>query len=138
MKNYLLANFRLHNFKGFGYRKLANVHKSMQICEPFVQKNKKQNCFLYKFLGKITSPKTVFFPISNFCYYLTQPTVLYNMYISDCQIWITENPKDGVNHCSIQYISDCWIWITENPKDGVNHCSIHTVHVRMNLIIRNF
>ena len=64
MKNYFLANFRMHNFKSSGYRKLANVHKSMQIGTPFVQKNKK-NCFLYKFLGKITSPQTVFsqFPI---------------------------------------------------------------------------
>ena len=63
MKNYLLANFRLHNFKSLGYRKLANVHKSMQIRKPFVEEEK--NCFLYKFLGKITSPQTVFsqFPI---------------------------------------------------------------------------
>ena len=74
MKNYLLANFRLHNFKSLGYRKLANVHKSMQIRKPFVQKNKKIVSFT-NFFGKITSPQTVFFPISNFCYNLTQPSV---------------------------------------------------------------
>ena len=75
MKNYLLANFRLHHLKSLSYRKLANIRKSMQIHKPFVQKNKK-NCFLYKFLGKITLPQIVFFfPISIFCYYLTQPNV---------------------------------------------------------------
>ena len=36
-----------------------------------MQKNKKK-CFLYKFLGKITSPQTVFFNVQ-FFYYLTQP-----------------------------------------------------------------
>ena len=41
MKNYLLVNFRLHHFKSLGYRKLANIRKSMQIRKPFVQKNKK-------------------------------------------------------------------------------------------------
>ena len=39
MKNYLLANFRLHHFKSLGSRKLANIQKSMQIRMPFVQKN---------------------------------------------------------------------------------------------------
>ena len=63
MKNYLIENFRLHNFKSLGYRKLENVHKSMQIRKPFVQKIKIK-CFLYKVLSKITSPQTVFF--SNF------------------------------------------------------------------------
>ena len=61
MKNYLLANFRLHHFKSLGYRKFANISKSMQIRNPFVHKNIK-NIFLYKFLGKITSPQTVFLP----------------------------------------------------------------------------
>ena len=60
MKNYIFANFNLHNFKSLGYRKLANIRKSMQIQKPFVQKNK-NNCFLYKFLGKITSPQIDFF-----------------------------------------------------------------------------
>ena len=63
MKNYLLANFRLHHFKSFGYRKLANIRKSMQILKPFVQK---KNSFIYKFLGKIISPQ--FF--SNFQFFL--------------------------------------------------------------------
>ena len=60
MKNYLLANVRLHHFKSLGYRKLANICKCMQIRKPFEQQQK--NCFLYKFLGKVTSPQTVFFP----------------------------------------------------------------------------
>ena len=60
----LLANFRLNHFKSLVYRKLANIRKYMQIRKPFVQKNEK-NCFLYKFLGKLTLPQIVFlqFPI---------------------------------------------------------------------------
>ena len=62
------------NFKSLGYRKLANIGKSMQIRKPFVQK---KICFPYKFLGKITSRQIIFFPISNFCCYLTQPNIQY-------------------------------------------------------------
>ena len=45
MKNYLLANFRLHNLKILGYKKLANIRKSMQILKPFLQKNWKKFSF---------------------------------------------------------------------------------------------
>ena len=60
MKNYLLANFRLHHFKSLGYRKLEKIRKSRQICRLFEQKNLK-NCFLYKFLGKITRAGNLLF-----------------------------------------------------------------------------
>ena len=79
MKNYLLANFRLHHFKSLGYMKLGNIRKSMQIRKPFVQKIKK--LFPLQILGKITLPQIVFFffqfPIFVFVFvqYLTQPTV---------------------------------------------------------------
>ena len=79
MKNYLLANFRLHHFKRLGYRKLANIRQPMQICKPILQKNQK-NCFLNKFLGKITSPQTVFpqFPIFDTIW----PSLMHN---TDCE-----------------------------------------------------
>ena len=81
MKNYLIANFRLHHFKSLGYRKLANIRKSMQICKPFVQKNI-CFCLLPYFLGKITLPQPVkcsTCKVLNFKFlilqYLTQPNV---------------------------------------------------------------
>ena len=39
-KNYFSENFRLHHFRSVGYRKLANIQKSKQICMPFVHKIK--------------------------------------------------------------------------------------------------
>ena len=57
-----------------GYRKIAKIHKSMQICMPFVQKNVLNN-FLTNFFYEMTLPQTVYFPISNFWYKLNQPTV---------------------------------------------------------------
>ena len=50
MKNYLLANYRLHPFISLGSRKLANIQRSMQIRMPFVQKKKK---FFHIFLVKL-------------------------------------------------------------------------------------
>ena len=47
-QNYFLSNFLLHIFKSVGYRKLANIRKSMQICKPVVPKkkfNKIKNAF---------------------------------------------------------------------------------------------
>ena len=49
MKNYLLANYRLHPFISLGSRKLANIQRSMQIRMPFVQKKKN---FFHIFLVK--------------------------------------------------------------------------------------
>ena len=65
MKNYLLANFRLHHFKSLGFKKLANIQKSMQIRMPFVQKNI-FFCFLPNFFSKMASPQPVKCLISNF------------------------------------------------------------------------
>ena len=63
--NYFLSNFSVHIFKSVGYRKLANVHKSMQIRKPVVT-----NIFFFKclsyFFGKMSLPQTVYFSISNF------------------------------------------------------------------------
>ena len=50
----------------------------MQIRKPFVQK-KFFLGLLPTFLGKITSPQPVKCKISNFWYYLTQPTIQYPM-----------------------------------------------------------
>ena len=72
----ILANFRLHHFKSVRCRKLANIRKSMQIRKLFVQKNK-FFCFLPNFLCTMTSPQLVKCLISNFCYYLTQPSILF-------------------------------------------------------------
>ena len=73
MKNYLLANYRLHPFISLGSRKLANIQRSMQIRMPFVQKKKK---LLPYYFGKIASPHPVKCSISHFWYYLTQTILL--------------------------------------------------------------
>ena len=63
MKNYHSENFKLHIFKSLEYRKLANVHKSMQIRKSFVQKNKNKfffflNIFLLAGLGSpLSAPR---------------------------------------------------------------------------------
>ena len=64
MKNYLLANFRLHNFKVWATGSLQMFTNPCEFASHLCKKIK-INCFLYKFLGKITSPQTVFsqFPI---------------------------------------------------------------------------
>ena len=67
MKNYLLANFRLHHFKIH-----ANSHA---ICA-----KKYFFCFLPNFFGKMASPQPVKCSISNFWYYLTQPNVQYSVF----------------------------------------------------------
>ena len=58
MKNYLLENFRLHNFKVWATGSLLMFTNPCKFASHL---GKKKNCFLYKFLGKITSPQTVFF-----------------------------------------------------------------------------
>ena len=68
----------MQHLKSLGYRKLANIRKSIQIRNLFVQKNKK-NCFCYQILGKITSPQTVFFPNFLFSLLLTLPTGVHHV-----------------------------------------------------------
>ena len=79
MKNYLLANFRLHHFKSLGYRKRANIGKTMQICKQFVQKKffPLQICF-----GKITLPQTGFFPNLQFSLLFDPAYYTYDIFIT--------------------------------------------------------
>ena len=71
-----MSKTRCHFLLNLGIQtnvKIIKIHANLQaICV-------KQNCFLCKFLGKITSSQ-VFFSTSNFCYYLTQPKEYGNNY----------------------------------------------------------
>ena len=83
MKNYLFQILDCITLKVWAtgsLRILANPCKfASHLCKKI-----KINCFLYKFAfaGKINSPQIVFYLISNFCYYLTQPSV-------QCTTWCT-------------------------------------------------
>ena len=113
MKNYLLANFRLHHFKSLGYRKLANICKSMHIRKPFVQKNKK-NCFLYKCLGKIISLEVVFFYFKFLLLFDPAYCTVYTVQVS--------NPRRSSEYCRAKLIYPFFQW--------QQHCNILVIGLR--------
>ena len=142
MNNYLIANFRLHHFISLGYRKLANIRKTMQIGKPFVQKNI-FFCFLPNFLGKMTSPQPVKCSISNFYTFwpsLLNIPVVYWLSLNVVN-WLsllcTDYPCCGLNIPVADWIYPLWteytccglnipvvywisLWWTEYPCCGLN------------------
>ena len=111
MNNYLIANFRLHHFISLGYRKLANIRKTMQIGKPFVQKNI-FFCFLPNFLGKMTSPQPVKCSISNF--YTFWPSLLNILYLL-----CTDYPCCGLNIPVVDWIYLLWTEYTVPVVDWI-------------------
>ena len=114
MNNYLIANFRLHHFISLGYRKLANIRKSMQIGKPFVQKNI-FFCFLPNFLGKMTSPQPVKCSISNF--YTFWPSLLNIPVVYWLSLLWTEYTCCVLIISAVDWISLLW---TEYTCCGLN------------------
>ena len=65
----------MHIFKSVGYRKLANIRKSMQIRKPVVPKKIKKNAFPFFLVKWVYHKLYIYFSISNFWYKLTQPVM---------------------------------------------------------------